>query len=127
VAGLSTSKAYTCTVVAINARGSGLPSAASLKATIGAPASPTGITVTRPSAGHLQVAFTPGAANGSPITSYTAVCTSSNGGVTGTKSGAASPLTVASLTAGDSYRCTVVAANARGTSLTSTSSAVIAA
>ena len=127
VAGLTTGKAYTCTVAAINARGTGVPSAASLKATVGAPAAPTGITVTRPSAGHLKVAFTPGAANGSPITGYTAVCKSSNGGVAGTVSGAGSQLTVASLTVGDSYRCTVVAANAVGTSLTSSSSAVIAA
>lgn len=48
--------------------------------------------------GQVRVSFTPGANNGSAITSYTATCTSSNGGVTGTRSGRASPLTVTNLT-----------------------------
>ena len=127
VTGLTTGKAYTCSVAAINSRGTGLLSAASLTVVVGAPAPPTGVTVTRPSAGHLRVAFSPGANNGSPITSYTGVCTSSNGGLTGMISGTGSPLTVASLTVGDIYRCTVVAVNGRGTSLTSSPSAAMTA
>jgi hypothetical protein len=78
-------------------------------------------------AGQIRVRFTPGANNGSKITSYTARCASSNGGVTTVKSGAASPLTVVGLTVGKSYRCTVTATNARGTSPLSTASGAVTA
>ena len=45
------------------------------------------------------VAFNPPASDGgSPITSYTASCVSTDGGTNHTKTGAASPLTVTSLT-----------------------------
>jgi len=68
--------------------------------------------------GSLTVSFTAPASNGgSAITSYTATCTSSDGGVTktGVVSGAAAaPITVASATTGKSYTCTVKATNARG-------------
>jgi Fibronectin type III domain len=127
VPGLTTGKSYQCTVKASNAIGASSASVAAPKVIIGSPAPPTGVTVTRSSAGHLKVAFRSGASNGSPITGYTAVCTSSNGGVAGTKPGTGSPLTVASLTVRDGYRCTVVATNRRGTSLTSSPSAVITA
>jgi hypothetical protein len=42
-------------------------------------------------------------------------CASTNGGVTKTKSGAASPITVSGLTVGKSYKCLVNATNSRGT------------
>jgi hypothetical protein len=70
----------------------------------------------------LTVTFTLGADNGSAIASQTARCTSSNGGVTktGTHSGAsAAAITVASVTTGKTYTCTVTATNARGASLAS--------
>ena len=71
-------------------------------------------TVTNPAAGSLKVTFKAPAANGSPITGFTAKCTSGNGGATGSKSGAKSPITVTGLTAGKNYRCRVLATNARG-------------
>jgi hypothetical protein len=52
---------------------------------------------------------------GNAVTSYTATCTSSNGGTTRSATGAGSPLSVASLSAGHAYTCTVTATNARGT------------
>ena len=64
----------------------------------------------------MSVAFSPPASNGgSPITSYTAQCVSTDGGVTGTKTGAASPLQVTGLTGGKHYHCRVRATNAIGT------------
>jgi hypothetical protein len=60
--------------------------------------------------GSASVAFVPGAANGSPITGFTA--TSQPGGLTG--SCAASPCTVSGLSNGTSYTFTVYATNALG-------------
>ena len=127
VAGLTTGKTYTCTVTDTNARGKGLASARSLPVVVGSPAAPTRVTATRVAAGQIKVGFTPGSDNGSRITGYTASCTSSNGGVPGVKSGGASPLAVTGLTAGDSYRCTVAATNARGTSPVSATSGAVTA
>jgi hypothetical protein len=65
---------------------------------------PTRVAATHVAAGQIKVTFTPGSDDGSRITGYTATCTSSDGGVLGTKSGRAGPLTAIGLTAGDSYR-----------------------
>ena len=127
VTGVTTGKIYTCTVAATNARGRGLASARSLPVVVGSPAVPTRVAATHVAAGQIKVTFTPGSDDGSRITGYTASCTSSNGGVLGTKSGRAAPLTVIGLTAGDSYRCTVTAVNARGRSPVSTTSGVVRA
>jgi hypothetical protein len=81
---------------------------------VGAPGTPPPANVSNPAPGSLKVAFKAPAANGSPITGYTAKCTSGNGGVVGSKNGAKSPITVTGLTAGKNYRCRVVARNARG-------------
>jgi hypothetical protein len=93
---------------------------------VGAPAAPTAVKAvsgsTTAATGSLIVTFTLGADNGSAVTSQTAKCTSSNGGVTetGTHSGAsAAAITVASVTTGKTYTCTVTATNARGASLAS--------
>jgi hypothetical protein len=63
--------------------------------------------------------------NGAAITSYTVTCASSNGGVTKTQTGTASPITVTGLTAGKSYTCRVSATNSRGTGPLSNPSAAI--
>ncbi len=92
----------------------------------GAPAAPTAVravsgSTTTPT-GSLTVTFTLGADNGSAVTSQTARCTSSNGGVTETGThlgGGAAPIMIASVTTGKSYTCTVTATNARGASLAS--------
>ncbi len=126
VASVTTGKTYTCTVTAANARGPSLASAPSLPVIVGSSAAPTGVRAvsgsTTTATGSLIVTFTLGADNGSAITSQIAKCTSSNGGVTetGTHSGAsAAAITVASLTTGKTYTCTVTATNPRGTSLAS--------
>jgi hypothetical protein len=127
VTGLTTAKTYTCSVRAINARGAGLASAPSPAIAVGAPAAPTGVTAVKVASGTLKISYTAGANNGSAITSYTATCASSNGGVSGSASGTASPFTVGSLTPGDTYTCTVGATNARGTSLPSAPSSAVTA
>ena len=100
-------------------RGAGLASTPSLPVIVGSPAAPTGVTATHYQPGKIRVAFTPGANNGSAITTFTATCRSSNGGVVGSKTGAASPLTVSGLTAGKTYTCTAKGTNARGAGLAS--------
>lgn len=114
ISGLANGTAYTFTVTATNAVGTGAASAASAAVTptaaLTAPGAPTGVSA---SAGNAQatVSFSAPASNGgSAITSYTA--TSNPGGFTA--SGAASPLTVTGLTNGTAYTFTVTATNAAG-------------
>ena len=59
---------------------------------------------------------------GSPILSYTATCTSSNGGLTRWATRASSPISVPYLTKGTSYTCSVTARNAQGDSVASAAS-----
>jgi hypothetical protein len=66
--------------------------------------------------GSASVTFTPGDDSGSAIISFTATCTSSNGGATGSASGMSSPIAVIGLTNGATYTCSVTATNAVGTS-----------
>jgi hypothetical protein len=127
VTGLTTAKTYTWTVTATNARGTGLASASSSPVIVGAPKAPTTVKAVRVAAGSLRVSFVAGANNGSAITSYTATCVSSNGGVTGVKTGAASPVTVTGLTTTKTYAWTVRATNARGTGHASGPSAAVSA
>jgi len=115
VTGLTTKKTYTCVVRATNVHGVGAASTATAPIIVGTPAAPTAVTATRVAAGQLRVAFTPGANNGAAITSFTATCVSSNGGMSRMKVGLASPLTVIALTVGKTYTCRVKATNSRGT------------
>lgn len=124
---LTTGKTYTCTVRGTNARGTGLASSASPAVIVGSPAAPTAVTATKLASGQLRVSFAPGANNGNAITGHTAICVSSDGGGSGTTSGAASPLTVPTLTAAKTYTCTVKATNSRGNGLASSASAAVTA
>jgi Fibronectin type III domain len=73
-----------------------------------------------------QVSFAAPASNGGlPILSYSARCTSSDGGVAGSASELASPVTVTGLSNGKSYSCTVAAANAAGAGPDSASSGAV--
>ena len=127
VGGVTTTKTYTCVVKATNSRGTSPASSASPPVIVGSPAAPTAPTVTKTSAGSLKVTFTPPASNGASITSYTTTCTSSNGGLTNSATGAASPITVTGLTTTKTYTCTVKAANSRGAGPPSPASAAVTA
>jgi uncharacterized protein (TIGR02145 family) len=119
VTGLSVGTSYTFTVVATNAVGNSVNSAASNAVTfITVPDAPISIIAT---VANLQasVAFNyPVANGGSTITSYTV--TSSPAGFTAT--GTTSPLNVTGLTYGTSYTFTVVATNVAGNSVASAAS-----
>jgi hypothetical protein len=124
VPNLTVGKIYSCKVRATNAIGTGPYSVASASfvTTTSAPAAPTGVVVT-PSGPSASVAFTPGSDGGSPVTSYLALCTSSDGGASRSKTGTGSPLAVPNLTIAKTYTCKVRATNAIGTGPYSASSA----
>ena len=67
----------------------------------------------------VPLSVSPPPDGGSPITGYTANCTSSDGGAPGSNTGADSPITVTNLTNGSTYTCTVTATNADGEGLPS--------
>ena len=128
VTGLTNGKTYTCNVGASNSDGPGAASPDSAAAVVGAvPDAPAQPSVT---AGNAQILVTytaPGSDGGSPITAYTAACTSSNGGAFGFagNGGVVAPIAVPGLTNGSTYTCTVTATNARGTSPASAPSAAL--
>src|SRR4029079_4642279 len=117
VSGLTNGKTYTCTVAATNDRGTGAPSSAS-NAIVPAPTvpdPPTSVAATRGN-GSASVAFAaPSNDGGHPISTYASACTASNGGPTGSASGAGSPIVVSGLTNGRTYTCTVTATSDLGT------------
>ena len=121
VGGLTNGTAYTFTVTATNAVGTGPASAASAPATPATvPGAPTGMTAASNLNTSSLVAWTAPASNGgSSITGYTV--TSSPGGKTCTTSGTS--CTVTGLTNGTSYTFTVTATNAVGTGPASAASA----
>jgi hypothetical protein len=112
VSGLTTGKNYHCHVKATNAIGdSAYSDFGTTVLTAQGPGAPT-VTGTLASPGAVSVEFTPGPANGSPITGYTTECVSTDGGATKTATGVASPISVSGLTAGKNYHCRVKATNA---------------
>ena len=114
--------AYTFTVTATNAIGTGAASAASNSVTPAAAATVPGAPVIgTATAGNTTASVTfaaPASNGGSAITSFTA--TSSPSGITAT--GAASPLVVSGLVNGTAYTFTVTATNAIGTGAASAAS-----
>ena len=114
VVGLTSGNTYTCTVLATNVNGPGPASPESLPVVPGSvPAPPATPTVASGNT-SITVTFTPPFDGGSPITGYTAICTSSDGGVPGTTGGAASPIVVTGLSNGNTYTCVVLASNVNG-------------
>ncbi|TAK77242.1 MAG: hypothetical protein EPO16_05870, partial [Dehalococcoidia bacterium] len=118
VTGLTNGTAYTFTVTATNAIGTGPASAASNSVTPAtAPGPPTSVSAT---AGNAQATVTwvaPASNGGSAITGYTV--TSSPGGLTATVGGSTLTATVTGLTNGTAYTFTVTASNAAATSVAS--------
>ncbi len=112
ISGLANGTAYTFTVKATNAVGTGpesSPSKAVTPATV--PGAPTGVTAKAGNANATVSFTTPASDGGSPITSY--IVTSSPGGITA--SGPRSPITVKGLANGTPYTFTVQATNKIGT------------
>jgi len=125
ITGLSNGASYRFTVAARNAVGYGPASAKSSAMIAGAPGQPGTPTAVKVASGSLKNTFAAPMSNGAPITSYAVTCASSNGGVTKTNTGAASPITVTTLTAGKTYVCRVRATNSRGTGPLSNPSAPV--
>jgi len=117
VAGLTNGTQYACSVVATNAVGNSAASASANVTPATVPDAPA-IGTAAPGNGSASIAFTAPANGGSAITGYAASCAAS-GQATRTGTGSASPITVASLTNGTQYDCSVTATNSLGTSLPS--------
>src|SRR5205085_9295909 len=108
VSGLINGTAYTFTVKATNAIGTGPASSPSNSVTpknvTTVPAAPTGVTAAAGNAA-AAVSWTAPADGGSPITGYTVVA--SPGGATATAAGSATSATVSGLINGTAYTFTV--------------------
>jgi hypothetical protein len=125
VTGLTDGTAYTFTVTATNAIGTGPASAASSPVTPAAaptvPDAPTGVSAT-PGNAEASVTWTAPSNGGSAITGYTV--TASPGGAFATTAGATSAA-VTNLSNGVSYTFTVTATNSVGTGAASDPSAAV--
>nr|WP_230209349.1 DUF4082 domain-containing protein [Tetrasphaera sp. HKS02] len=118
ISGLTNGTAYTFTVSATNAVGTGLPSAQSASVTPATrPASPTAVTATAGS-GSAVVSWTAPSSGGSPITLYTVtpyIGNTAQAPVTVSGSPPATSVAVTGLTNGTAYTFTVSATNSVGT------------
>jgi len=113
----------------IHALGTGPITTASPAIKIGAPTAPATVTAAAMIPhGSLLVRFSAASGNGTPVTSYLAVCVSRNGGVTrsAATNGNTQSILVANVTIGKTYTCTVTATNKRGTGPPTTSNKVVA-
>lgn len=127
VTGLTNGTAYTFTVKATNAIGTGPASAPSAAVTpqASAPQAPTIVSVS-PGNSALTVSFNAGATGGSAITSFTATASPGGATATGTAKDGLNALTITGLTNGTNYTIAVTATNAIGTSAPSAPSAATA-
>jgi hypothetical protein len=123
VTGLTNGTAYSCSVKATSALGTGTASGVVSVTPRTVPNAPTIGTVTASDAAAI-VAFTAGSNGGSTITGYTATCTPTAGGTAKTATATTTPITVPQLTNGAEYSCSVIATNAAGNSVSSASATV---
>jgi uncharacterized repeat protein (TIGR02543 family) len=127
VSGLTNGSEYTFKATATNGVGTSAESAPSAATTpAGAPSAPTGVSVTS-GTGKVAVAWTTPAANGAPITSYTAQAYDPDGNpVSGATCTISAPSTTCDVTtnlvAGTAYTFKVTATNAAGAGSASTAS-----
>ena len=112
VANLTTARTYVCSVTATNVDGTSAPTS-STSVIVGSPAPPR-ILRLLPFDKGLALPFLAGVGNGSPILSYRARCTSTDGGVPSSPLQIVSPIVAPLLTNGATYTCVVSANNARG-------------
>ncbi len=127
VACIEANESYTCTVAASNRRGMGTASAPSDQV-VTLPSVPDAPTITTAMAGsrHADVAFAaPASDGGARISSYRAVCTSTDGGVAESQQASRSPIRVTGLTATKTYTCIVRAGNQIGFGLASLPSSTV--
>jgi hypothetical protein len=112
----------------MNRLGTGPRTPASPAIKVGAPTSPATVTATTIQPGSLLVRFSAASGNGTPVTSYLAVCVSHDGGSTRSArvNGNSRSVLVANATIGKTYTCTVTATNKRGTGPPTTSNDVVA-
>lgn len=90
-----------------------------------APGVPTGVNASAPTGTGTAVSFTaPADDGGTAISTYQVSCTSSTGGTTRTATGITSPITVADLSRGHRYTCSVSASGPGGDSASATSAPV---
>jgi hypothetical protein len=113
IAGLQDTKFYRFEIAAKNAIGTGAFSTMANGMTAGAPGQPGQPTATRTAPGSLRLTFRAPMSDGAPATYY-ATCTSTNHGTAKTTKATQSPITVAGLTSGKTYTCTIIATNSRG-------------
>jgi sugar lactone lactonase YvrE len=118
ITGLTNGTDYLISLIAVNEAGESVASNSVLAAPGMAPDAPT-IDSIAPGNGQATVAFTPGADNGSPITSYRVSCEGEGGRYA---DGAASPITVSGFYPDYPYQCVVFALNIIGTSPASATS-----
>lgn len=118
--------AWLCGVVTVGAALTGVTGVASAQTkSLAVPGAPK-ITSVTAGVRSVSIAFTkPASDGGARISNYRGVCHSGNGGATGIHQGFSSPLTVAGLTAGKTYTCTVAAINKVSIGPTSTPSAPV--
>jgi uncharacterized repeat protein (TIGR01451 family) len=127
VSGLTNGTAYTFTVHATNAIGSGqesLPSAQVTPSAITVPGTPTGVTAVPGNAQATVSWLAPASNGGSPITSYTVTTQSGGAPIAPVTLGGTSAV-IAGLTNGIGYAFTVHATNAIGNSPESLASPVV--